>query len=174
MCQDASRHPRDWRFLKTSSVSSVSDWKVKWQHWAWKTLADGHTSITVAIDYGADANAAAKWRLAGGARCRSLLPGAASKRKGRSRILTHDWWPVDRFRGMFRFTTGPGLWRVATAATRSLINLLSAPKMDGAQLWWESMRAAQEESWRLLPPCCVMMGRRVSSRRNVVNHEGAH
>lgn len=27
--------------------------------------------------------------------------------------MTLDWWPVDRFRGMFRFMTGPSLWRLA-------------------------------------------------------------
>ncbi len=45
-------------------------------------LTDGHTSITVSIDYGADANAAAKWRLAGGAHGELLLFRAAGKGRG--------------------------------------------------------------------------------------------
>lgn len=66
--------------------------------------------------------------------------------------------------------TGPSLWRMATEAMRSLINLLSAPEMDGAQLWWESMRAIQEDSRCLLSLnfCfCVVMGYSVSSRENI-------
>lgn len=51
------------RFFETFPVNLVSDWKVKLTALG---LTDGHTSITVSIDYSAEANAAAKWRLAGG------------------------------------------------------------------------------------------------------------
>lgn len=50
--------------------------------------------------------------------------------------------------------------------------IIYTPPMDGAQLWRESMRALQEESWCLLPilRCvCVAMGHCVSSRRRAVN-----
>ncbi len=65
--------------------------RLNWQHWAWKMLTDGHTSITVSIDYSADANAAAKWRLAGGARSKMLLFRAAGKGRGGAGI----WHMID-------------------------------------------------------------------------------
>lgn len=88
------------------------------------------------------------------------------KRKGRSTNLTHDGWAVNRFRGMLGFMTGLSLWHMATEAMSSLINLLSASQKDGAQLWWESTRALQEESWCLLPLyCCFrVMGGATESR----------
>lgn len=141
-------------------------------------FTDGHTSITVSIDYSADANAAAKWRLAGGAHSKALLFRAAGKRKGRSGDMTHDWWPVDRFRGMFRFMTGPSLWRLATDATRPLINLLSAPPNG----WGTAVVGVNEgTAGRILMPSATallffvpVMGHCASSQRDVVSHEGAH
>ena len=65
--------------------------RLKWQHWALKMLKDWHTSITVSIDYSADANTVTKWRLAGGAPSKALLFRAAEKGRGGTEI----WHMID-------------------------------------------------------------------------------
>lgn len=152
----------------------MSDWKVELTALG---LADGHTSITVPIDYGADANAAAKWRLAGGAHGKMLLFKAAGKGRGGVGI----WHMIDGLsiasEACLDLWQGSacGAWPPKPRAHWSICYL--HPQMDGAQLWWESMRALQEESWGLLPLRChfrAVIGQRVSSQRNIVNHEGAY
>lgn len=100
------------------------------------------------------------------------------KEGGWFRNPTHDWCTVDRFRGMLGFMTGCILWRVATKAVCSLINLLSNPpsQMDGPQLLWESVRALHEESWCLLPTnCCFStVTENVSFQTQPVVGEGVH
>lgn len=56
------------------------------QNWAREKLTDGHTPVTVSIDYGDNNNAPAKWRRAGGAPGRALQFAAAGKGRGGAEI----------------------------------------------------------------------------------------
>lgn len=130
-------------------VSSLSDWKVKLTApgW-WKTLADGPSAISISID-------SAAWGLAGGARSKVLLFGWVEKGRGGAGDLTHDWWPVDRFRSLLRFMTELRLWPPKPHARWSICYLRpgrTGHSCSGSQ--WGHCRKNPGAFWPL--SCCFL------------------
>lgn len=66
----------------------MSDWKVKLTALGWKkgSQTDRYAAMTVSTDDSAKANAAAEWRLAGGAHSKELSFKSAGKGRGGARF----------------------------------------------------------------------------------------
>lgn len=140
-------------------------------------LTDGHTSITVSIDYSADANAAAKWGLAGGAHSKMLLFRAAGKGRGGAGI----WHMIDGL--SIASEACLDLWQGSACGARppkprahwSICYL--HPKWMGHSCGgsqWGHCRKNPDAFCHCTAVFCVVMGLCVSSQKNIVSHESVY